>query len=407
MSTGRWAESDRSRAHPSPRARFSAAPRRLALAALALLLAALFACGGARDREGGSAPPSSGGDALSRHSAAAPGAHVYATDLSDDGKAWIAAELGTDFDLVYREIDKGRAREEDRARERHRVSLGPHAYDINAVALGPRARTAWVASADGRIRAFDMKAGEDLLSWRLEAPATAIALSPDGRYAATGSAGGALCLRRVRDGALLQCAIAGEGAIADLDASPGGVTRVPEDPGSGVIASATESGEVILWDLPSLEKLGAFRGDSAGAVAVCGGAPLRLAAARAGCPARKRPRAESEGDCGARVELREIGDGHRGGAISALRGHTEPITAVDWVDSACELFISSSWDGTARLWRAGTGEIGRAGPFGHGVRDIAAGGNRAAAAAWEGLGGGKGAVLLDIDAAPRSAGRPR
>lgn len=116
-----------------------------------------------------------------------------------------------------------------------RTRLGPPELDFVAVAAD--GATVAVAGLDGTVRVFDAKGGETR-RFRLDDAATAVALI--GPYLVHGSASGILCLRRLEDGALLQC----------VDAHDGRVSALARDEDS--VVSGGADGAVIVWSVPSL-----------------------------------------------------------------------------------------------------------------------------------------------------------
>lgn len=154
------------------------------------------------------------------------GALGYDVAISEDGRRAAAVVLDTEFSLVWLALPEGRVTA--------RVRLGDPAYDCADVAVsGTRAA---VVCRDGRVRVFE---GTTLrLEARLDGAATAVALTPD--YLVTGSSTGVLCLRRVGDGALLQCVSEHLGEISSLFVD------------GDVLTSGAHDGTIASWDLPSL-----------------------------------------------------------------------------------------------------------------------------------------------------------
>src|SRR5262249_17809294 len=123
------------------------------------------------------------------------------------------------------------------------VDLGPPDYDFVDLAVDAAGRRVAVAGLDGTVRLFDASA-KPKASWRLDAAATAVALSPDGAYLAHGAASGVVCLRRVEDGALLQCVAAHEARVTGLAFAD-----------AKTLVSAGAHGLAVVWQVPSLKTL--------------------------------------------------------------------------------------------------------------------------------------------------------
>ena len=366
---------------------------------VALLLAAAIAAGGCG---GGLAGAAGGGGAVRHEADGARGLLSYAVGFAPAGERLllVAVELDVAFSLLVREVVPAAAGGgAARLVERGRLALGPHEWDVTDLATAGGAAgarpVAYVGSADGAVRAIDLLGrggGPQLLAtWRTGFPVTALAVSPGGALLAIGGAGGELCLRRLPDGALLQCFAAHTSRVAGLTFDPRGAR----------LASASWDGRALVLRAPSLAPIAALdTGGSANAVAF---APAGDRLAVAVCGAPPAPGAHTaEGavrDPRARVLLwRPV----RGGpAPRALTGHHGPVTALAW--TARHRLLSAAWDGTARMWDTrAERELGRITGFTHMVRDLAAapGGRWAAAAAWAAAGEGPATALLRVAAAP-------
>ncbi|MBL8624560.1 MAG: hypothetical protein JNK64_24845 [Myxococcales bacterium] len=127
----------------------------------------------------------------------------YAVAFGDGALCTI--ELDVRFALVVRDPRSGAVR------ARH--DLGPAERDLPALAVVDG--QAWVGGADRAVRAIGLASGAVDATWPIGAAVTALAATADGNLL-IGDATGAVCLRRRRDGALLQCVAVAEQPIAAL-----------------------------------------------------------------------------------------------------------------------------------------------------------------------------------------------
>ncbi len=188
------------------------------------LATSLVACVFAGACAGASAPASrvtlpAGARVLAR------GSLAYAARAAGD--AIVTIELEERFALVVRDPATGR--------ERRRVDLGPAERDL--VALAVAGDRAWVGGDDRAVRTIDLASGEVVATWPVGADVTALRWLAPG-WLAIGDATGVVCLRRVADAALVQCAVLAAGPIAALDGG-GGLT---------VVAGGARS----TWTVPAL-----------------------------------------------------------------------------------------------------------------------------------------------------------
>jgi hypothetical protein len=149
----------------------------------------------------------------------------YAVELAGDRV--VTVELGERFELVVRDTPSAKPRALD---------LGPAETDW--VALAAAGDRAWVGGDTGEVIAVDVARLAEEARWPIGAPVTALAASGD--HVAIGDATGVLCLRRADDGALLQCVVAHDGAIAELDVI-----------GDSLI-TGDATGSTAAWSVPSL-----------------------------------------------------------------------------------------------------------------------------------------------------------
>lgn len=189
----------------------------------------------------------------------------YAVAFGDGALCTI--ELDLRFALVVRDPRTGAAR------ARH--DLGPAERDLPALAVVDG--QAWVGGADHAVRAVGLATGAIAATWPIGAAVTALAATADGNLL-IGDATGAVCLRRRRDGALLQCVAVADRPIAAL--------RVD---GPAAIA-VTDQGAVRL-SLPALV-VGATTAPSPAPLAVRGREVVRdgVVVARFAGPARAAAR---------------------------------------------------------------------------------------------------------------------
>jgi hypothetical protein len=193
-------------------------------AAAAAAVVALAACGG------GAGAGSAGRITLPTDARVlARGSLAYAARAGDG--AIVSIELEERFALVVRDAATGR--------ERRRVDLGPSERDL--VALAVAGDRAWVGGDDREVRTIDLASGAVLASWPVGADVTALRWLAPG-WLAIGDATGVVCLRRLADAALVQCAALATAPITSLDGG-GGLT---------VVAGTDRS----TWTVPALAVTG-------------------------------------------------------------------------------------------------------------------------------------------------------
>lgn len=319
--------------------------RRPARAIPALVAAILFVVltvgcqPGLRSLEPGQSPPGPAvglGHALDL----ARGALTYAAAFVGDDRL-LTIELELDFFLVLRKLGPRGATELWRAR------LGRAEYDVEDLAIDSAGTAAWVASRDGTIRAISLGTGRIERTWRIGSSATAVAISPDDRYLAIGAADGIVCLRRVADGALLQCMIAHQGQVSGLAFDPAGAR----------LASSSWDGRVFLWRVPSLA-FAARRAIPGSANAIAFSPDGRHLAIAASTRPPIRTPAEARREADGALSPREPGNAvylwAPGADPRALRGHRGPVTQVAWTPDGARI-LSASWDRAVRMWEARPG----------------------------------------------------
>ena len=155
----------------------------------------------------------------------ARGSLAYAARAADG--AIVTIELEERFALVVRDPDTGR--------ERRRVDLGPAERDL--VALAVAGDRAWVGGDDRAVRTIDLGSGAVIATWPVGADVTALRWLAPG-WLAIGDATGVVCLRRIDDAALVQCAVLAAAPVEALEGG-GGLT---------VVAGGARS----TWTVPAL-----------------------------------------------------------------------------------------------------------------------------------------------------------
>jgi WD40 repeat protein len=248
-----------------------------------------------------------------------------------------------------------------------RIRLDAATYDINDLLLDAKAHRAFVASSAGWVRSYDLQSHQMQSEWRMGSGATALAMSSDRQYLLIGTETGVICLRRLSDGAQLQCMAAHQGRVSSLVVA------------GDTFASATWQGEVALWGLPALQALSTL--DTRGSVAdlAFSADGSRLAVAR---NQRAPIRTEAINDAEKKsskpdpigVHLIEI-YGHTDAGFTdkpthTLAGHHSIISSLTWIGGD---LLSGSWDRSVQLWNVGAGSrSGVLGNFKHIIRDLAA-----------------------------------
>lgn len=337
------------------------------LIATAVALGLGLGCGGGAPRAGSGVPRDRAGTAaatgLFRTQVAAHGVLTY--DAEWAGRELIGIELRERFELVIREAGGA---------VRLRVDLGAAEYDVGdlAVARG----TAWVASADGTARAIDLRTGGITRTWHLGSRGTAIAVTGDGVYVASGTATGVLCLRRIADQALLQCVVAHQAAISGLAFAPDG----------GTLVSSGWDGAVVAWSVPALAVRARTRvPGSANGVAIAPDGRSIAIATSPGPPVRTPELADRERRGQLAHAPSDIVLWQPNGAARVCSGHGAPVVGIAWAGPA--RLVTSSWDRTVRLWDSRScASLAVLGGFGGLVRrvSVGAGDPRVAVAAWPG-----------------------
>ena len=239
----------------------------------------------------------------------------------------VSVELGVRFELVARRIDRARSAPVEIAR----VDLGPPDWDISAIEASP-GPLVWVGSLDGSVRGIDLERARVVHHWRAGHAVTAIATAQSGRYLAYGTAEGVVCLRRVRDGALLQCLRAHGGRVSTIS----GVRDL--------LITGSWDGAIKGFAIPTLALRFAIElGGSINDLAARGSS--LAAAASSAPPTGDRRRRDLEG----RLAIVDFGPETSSAIVrSECIGHRGPVTAVRWTSDGA--LVSGGWDRALRQW---------------------------------------------------------
>jgi WD40 repeat protein len=273
-----------------------------------------------------------------------------------------SVELRSEFELVVRSIPGAQD-----PLPTQRIRLDDASYDINDLVLDAAQGRAYVASSAGWVRSYSLKDLTIQAEWRTGSGATALALSADQKYLLIGTDSGVICLRRLRDGAQLQCMVAHEGRIASLVST------------EKQLASASWKGEVALWSLPALQKISQLPpGESVADLAISPDHAMLAVARNRRAPIRSQAIDDAEKRSPLvdllginRIELHGLSEaGISQKPIHKLAGHRGLISSIAFVGAD---LVSGSWDRSVQLWNTKSGSrTWRTSNFPHIVRDLAA-----------------------------------
>ena len=202
-----------------------------------------------------------------------------------------------------------------------------------------------LAGARSTLRIWDLKA-RDFTAESFPGPPTTghvTIFDPEGRRIACAGADGSLSIHDRRTG---ESRSLGAGGRAHALA----VTRLAFSHDGKLLASASFDECVKLWDAATGEFVKSLIGHSGIVTAIeFDGSSERLLSASGPTPSNS----DLESDHSAR-----IWDVASGGCLLVFEGHEEPVTCAHF-DRTGELVLSTSYDHTAQLWSANSGEVQR------------------------------------------------
>ncbi len=285
-------------------------------------------------------------------------------------KHLLSVELRTQFELVIRStIPPDRMGHSGTTR----IALGPADYDITDMVISESSERVFLSSAAGWVRSYNIETQKKLSEWRMGSGVSALALSPDGAFLYIGTSSGVVCLRRLADGAQLQCMVAHKGAISALTAQ------------GDVLVSSSYLGELSTWESVSMRHLDSLESSHSVSDIAFSDSGQELAVARnQEVPRLSDDRNNAFDQPGIhQIEIWSIRSGNFSESPKRiLQGHRSVVSSVAWVGRD---LISGSWDRSLKIWdTTKSGRVLTLNSFAHIVRDVAIANTSAAfsAAGW-------------------------
>ena len=212
------------------------------------------------------------------------------------------------------------------------VKLG-HTSKVNAVAISSDGRYAASGGSDKVLRLWDVSTGNEIETLKGNtAIVNSVCFSPDGRYILSGSWDKTLKLWDVTTGK----------QIRTFRGHTKGVSSVAFSPdGKYALSGSYYNGSVKLWDISSGEELRKFKGHRHGIESVAFSSDGKYALSGGGSSDNK--------DC--TVRLWDVSTGKE---VRIFKGHARLITSVTFSPDG-KYVLSGSIDKTIRLWETSTG----------------------------------------------------
>jgi len=295
--------------------------------------------------------------------------------------AWNSVDSGPVAERVVEMENDGRGLSQEWIRLRNRPPFTPnpaclktlegHTQGVNAVALTPDGRRAVSGSGDNTVRVWDLETGECLKTLEGHTQGVnAVALTPDGRRAVSGS-GYLDKTVRVWDLETGECLKVLEGYTSVLAVS------ITHDGRCAVSESSDKT--LRVWDLETGECLKTLEGHTREVSAVSITPEGRRAVSGSKDKTLRVWDLET-GEClktlkghtddvnsvsitpdgrravsGSDDKTLRVWDMETGACLKTLEGHTERVYAVSLTPDGCRA-VSGSWDNTLRVWDLETGE---------------------------------------------------
>ena len=198
--------------------------------------------------------------------------------------------------------------------------------DVLSLASGSAGNRIAAELPDNTLRVWDLKPLRPVARINLGAPASVVALSPDGKHAASGARNGALRIWDAATGQLVR--------QLQLSGGSGPVRSIAFSPDDKHLAAgAQNTGQIEVWDVASGQRLATLTGHAAGVQALQFTPDgTRLAS-------------------GSFDQTVRIWDADTYDSLLTLRDHQEPITSLVFSPDGTDLYSSAS-GGTVRIWEA-------------------------------------------------------
>jgi WD40 repeat protein/tRNA A-37 threonylcarbamoyl transferase component Bud32 len=213
------------------------------------------------------------------------------------------------------------------------ATLTGHSGSVLSVALSPDGRTLASGSWDNTIKWWDLQSQRKWWDLRSQGEIStltghsdyiiSIALSPNGRTLASGSADKKIKLWDVRS----------QGETATLTGHSNWVMSVALSPDGRTLASGSKDNTIKLWDVQSQEEIATLTGHSDIVYSVALSPDGRTLAS------------------GSKDNTIKLWDVQSQGEIATLTGHSNWVRSVAF-SADSRMLASGSWDSTIKLWRA-------------------------------------------------------